>query len=67
MFSKSICSTKEHWWSLTSSWPDEIQKVFSTTHGFFLKLSIDTTNDFHEMISHVIDITFSLLCFIYYM
>ena len=23
-FSKSICSIKEHWWSLTSSWPDEI-------------------------------------------
>ena len=26
---------KEHWWSLTSSWPDEVQRVFSITHGFF--------------------------------
>ena len=54
MFSKSICSIKEHWWSLTSSWPDEVQRVFSTTHGFF-KHSIDTTNDFHEIFFFICD------------
>ena len=25
---------KEHWWSLTSSWPNEVQRMFSTAHGF---------------------------------
>ena len=23
---------KEHWWSLTLSWPDEAQRMFSTAH-----------------------------------
>ena len=23
---------KEHWWILISSWPDEVQRVFSTAH-----------------------------------
>ena len=32
LFSKSICSIKEHRWSLTLSWPDEDQRVFSTAH-----------------------------------
>ena len=32
LFSKSICSIKEHWWSLTLSWPDEDQRMFSTAH-----------------------------------
>ena len=32
MFSKSICSIKEHWWSLILFWPDEDQKMISTTH-----------------------------------
>ena len=31
-FSKSICSIKEHWWSLTLSWPDEDQRMFSIAH-----------------------------------
>ena len=30
LFSKSICSIKEHWWSLTLSWPDEDQRIFLT-------------------------------------
>ena len=32
LFSKSICSIKEHWWSLTLSWPDEVQRMFSIVH-----------------------------------
>ena len=34
LFSKAICSIKEHWWSLTLSWPDEDQRMFSTAHEF---------------------------------
>ena len=34
MFSKSIYDIKEHWWSLTLSWPDEVQRMFSTAHEF---------------------------------
>ena len=37
MFSKVICCTKKHCWSLTSSWPDEVQRVFSTAYDFFFK------------------------------
>ena len=25
---------RKHWWSLTLSWPDEIQRTFSTAHWF---------------------------------
>ena len=32
LFSKSICSIKEHWWSLTLSWPDKVQRMFLTAH-----------------------------------
>ena len=31
---KSICIIKEHWWTLTSSWLDEVQRMFLTTHEF---------------------------------
>ena len=65
MFSKSICSTKEHWWSLTSSWPDEVQRMFYNRPWAF-KYIIDTTDDFHEMFLYVIDMTLTWLCFIYY-
>ena len=34
LFSKFICSIKEYWWSLTLSWPDKVQKIFSTVHDF---------------------------------
>ena len=35
LFSKAICSIKKkHWWSLTLSWPDEVQRMFSTAHEF---------------------------------
>ena len=37
LFSKSIYIIKEHWWSLTSSWPDEVQRMFLTAHEFFKK------------------------------
>ena len=33
-FSKSICSIKEHWWSLTSSLPDKVQRMFSIANEF---------------------------------
>ena len=36
IFKIYICSIKEHWWALTSSWPDEVQSMFfSTAHGFY--------------------------------
>ena len=28
MFLKPIHLIKEHWWPLTLSWPDEVQKMF---------------------------------------
>ena len=34
LFSKSICSIKKHWWSLTLSWLDEFQRMISTVHEF---------------------------------
>ena len=59
MFSKSICSIKQHWWSLTLSCPDEDQKmVFDRPWAF--KCKIDTTNDFNEFF-YIIDMTFTLL------
>ena len=45
LLSKSICSIKEHWWSLALSWPDEDQRMFSTTHEFF-KCETKTTDNF---------------------
>ena len=33
---KSICSIKKHWWSLTLSWPDEVQRMFLTAHRLFM-------------------------------
>ena len=37
MFWKSICIMKKHWWSLTLSWPDDNQEMFSTAHDICLK------------------------------
>ena len=34
VFLKFIYCIKEHWWSLTSSWPDEVQRMFLTAHKF---------------------------------
>ena len=31
---KSISIIKEYWWTLTLSWPDKVQRMFSTTHEF---------------------------------
>ena len=45
MFSKSIYSIKQHWWSLALFWLDEIQRKFSTTHEF-LNVKIDTTDEY---------------------
>ena len=36
LLSKSICSIKEHWWSLALSWSDEVQRKFLTTQVFTL-------------------------------
>ena len=30
----NIYDTKEHWWSLTLSWPDMVQRMFLTVHEF---------------------------------
>ena len=27
---------KKHWWSLTLSWPNDVQRTFSTSHNIFL-------------------------------
>ena len=31
---KCTYSIKEHWWTLTLSWPDKVQRMFSTAHEF---------------------------------
>ena len=64
VFKIYICSTKEHWWALTSSWPDEVQSMFSAAHRFF-KLTFDTTDDFHKLISYMTD--FSCLATMIYL
>ena len=44
LFSKSICSIKEHGWSLILFWPDEDQRMFSTVHKLLnTKLKSQTT------------------------
>ena len=35
-FFKVIHCIKEHWWSLTLSWPDEVQRIFPTAHCLFI-------------------------------
>ena len=42
---KSICIIKEHWWTLTLSWPDKVQRMFSTTYEIF-KSKTKITDDF---------------------
>ena len=34
---KSLRIIKEHWWTLTLSWPDKVQRMFSTAHKFLNK------------------------------
>ena len=46
LFSKSIYSIKEHWWFFVLSWPDEIQRMFSTVHELLnVKLKPQTIYD----------------------
>ena len=54
VFKTYIYSIKEYWWSLTSSWPDEVQRVFFTAHGFFSVILIPQTI-FHEIFSYAIE------------
>ena len=63
LFSKSICSIKEHWWSLTLFWPDKVQRMFSTTDEL---LNVKLIPQTIFMNFYKIDMTFTLLCFIYY-
>ena len=43
LFSKPICSMKEHWWSLTLSWLDEDQRMILTAHELLnMKLKSQT-------------------------
>ena len=60
LISKSICSIKEHWWSLTSSWPDEVQRMFSTAHEFYIRVLLKN----HRLLT-ISWVLFKLLCFIY--
>ena len=60
LFSKSICSIKEHWWSLTLSWPDEVQKIFSITHEL---LNVKLIPHIIFMNFYTIDMTFTLFMF----
>ena len=55
----SICSIKEHWWSLTLSWSDEVQRMFSTIREL-LNVKIYTTDGFHEF--YTIDM---ILCYVF--
>ena len=59
LISKSICSIKEHWWSLTSSWPDEVQKLFSTAHEFYIRVLLKN----HRLLT-ISWVLFKLLYFI---
>ena len=36
MIFKLISCIKEHWWSLSLSWSDEVQRMFSTAHCLFM-------------------------------
>ena len=63
-FSKSICNIKKHWWFLTLSWPDEVQRIFSIAHKL---LNVKLIPQTIFMKFYKIDITFILSCFIYYM
>ena len=38
---------QKHWWSLTSSWPDEVQRMIFDRPYVFNKLR-KTTDNFHE-------------------
>ena len=54
MFLKSIYiyNIKEHWWFLTLSWPDKVQRMFSTAYEFFKNESIKTIDDFLSIYSY---------------
>ena len=36
---------QKHWWSLILSWPDKVQRTFSTAHWFW-RNKVNTTDDF---------------------
>ena len=61
MFLKYIYCIKEHWWSLTSSWPDKVQRMFSTVHEFSKEKSKPQTVLWTFYINFVITISFALL------
>ena len=62
---KSIRIIKEYWWTLTSSWPDEVQKIFSTAyeHSFKRETKPQTTTCFN----YANVMTLTLLYIIYQM
>ena len=57
LISKSIC-IKEHWWSLIS-WPNEVQRMFLTTHEFYIWVLLKN----HRLLT-TSWVLFKLLCFI---
>ena len=46
---------QKHWWSLILSWPDEVQRTFSTAHWFW-RNKISTTDDFSCILKDCYDI-----------
>ena len=63
---KSILIIKEHWWSLTSSWPDEVQRMFSIVHEF-LKGESKPQTIFMIVLYKLYSYNFIMLYFIYEM
>ena len=59
MFSIYLYSIKEYWWALTSSCPIRFRACFRPPMDF-IKLDIDTTDDFHKLISYMTDFLFLL-------
>ena len=60
VFKIYIYCIKEHWWSLTSSWPDEVQRMFSTAHEFSKEKSKPQTVLWTFYINFVITVPFAL-------
>ena len=46
---------QKHWWSLILSWPDGVQRTFSTAHWFW-RNKVSTTDDFSWVLKECYDI-----------
>ena len=52
MIFKVIHCIKEHGWSLTLSWPDEVRERFRPPIGFKKKNKVNTTDEFHVFLKY---------------